>query len=96
MDSETVKILLAVAGGAGAVKLIDKLIDFGKFVRGGDPRPLNGQTNIVTKILEQQTEILKDIRETNRDNGKKLDAVSGNLVLAMDRQARFYEEQRAT
>ena len=94
MDAETVKILLAVAGGAGAVKIIDKLIDFGKFVRGGDKPVFNGQTTLITKILEQQTRILEDIREVNKDNGTKLDRIGGDLVLAMGRQTDFYTEQR--
>ena len=90
MDGETLKILLALAGGGLSYKIIDKVLDF---VKGQRP-VFNGQTTLITKILEQQTEILKDIREANRENGKKLDAVSGNLTLAMGRQADFYAEQR--
>ena len=94
MDSETLKILLAVAGGGAAVKIIDKLIDFGKFIRGGDKAVFNGQTTLITKILDQQTRILEDIREVNKENGTKLDRIGGDLVLAMGRQADFYTEQR--
>lgn len=89
MDANTIQLLLAVAGGTGIAKILELTFTFiqsQKNGRNGKNGSGNQLSTAVIHILEQQTEILRDIKGINSENGKKLEAISGSLALAMERQ----------
>lgn len=94
MDTETITIIGAVAGGGVAVKILDQVF---AFVTRNGKNGKNGYESSIIDILQRQVAIsarqeaiLENIGEVSRENGKKLESIASNLTLAMDRQTRFY------
>jgi len=93
MDEKWLKLIGIFGGGAIGIVFIlvlTKMFNAPPFRKNGNGKSIMeeimviGQTMATNSAL--QTQLLREIHETNKDNGRMLNSLSSNLALAMERQ----------
>ena len=91
MDTENLwKLFGGGALGVIFILALAKLFNTAPYKKNGNGHSMMDEIMGIGRNLSdnatKQTMLLSEIHETNKDNGRKLDSLSSNLALAMERQ----------